>query len=71
MCWRAQRDLVTFKCAGCGVRLPATARYLHPALGAGSGWTVCSPACLETAGEVWKRQLGDARLKALLQSEEA
>jgi hypothetical protein len=37
---------VTFKCEGCGVRKPEAERY-RPR----SAFTVCSPACLDTAAQ--------------------
>lgn len=49
-------ETVTYKCEGCGVRHPATARWCHPDYPR-AVWTVCSPACFLTAYANEKRQL--------------
>jgi hypothetical protein len=52
---------VTFKCEGCGVRKPEAERY-RPR----SAFTVCSPACLDTAAQKKAHALHDPRRRDLL-----
>ena len=53
-------DTITFKCEGCGVRLPATAQLRN-----NMHYSVCSVACLVAAIRTFWRQHSDPRLRAL------
>ena len=58
---QSNKGTVTFKCEGCGVRKPEAERY-RPR----SAFTVCSPACLDTAAQKKAQTLRDPRGRDLL-----